>query len=42
MVVEDGEQCDCGFENDCDETCCYDASQGDSLKCKLKPGASCR
>ena len=42
QVVEDGEQCDCGFEDDCKESkCCYSASDGEN-KCKRKPEKQCR
>lgn len=39
-IVEEGEQCDCGYGTDCKETCCYDASH-EANKCKLKPGVQC-
>nr|XP_039315782.1 disintegrin and metalloproteinase domain-containing protein 15 isoform X4 [Saimiri boliviensis boliviensis] len=35
MFVESGEQCDCGFPDDCTDPCC------DSATCKLRPGAQC-
>uniref|UniRef100_A0A2K5DSP8 ADAM metallopeptidase domain 15 n=1 Tax=Aotus nancymaae TaxID=37293 RepID=A0A2K5DSP8_AOTNA len=35
MFVESGEQCDCGFPDDCTDPCC------DSSTCKLRPGAQC-
>lgn len=35
MFVEPGEQCDCGFSDDCTDPCCnYDT-------CQLRPGAQC-
>ncbi|KAM5256461.1 disintegrin and metalloproteinase domain-containing protein 15 [Ctenodactylus gundi] len=35
MFVDPGEQCDCGFSNDCTDPCCdYDT-------CQLRPGAQC-
>ena len=43
-VVEDGEECDCGWEEDCVEECCwpqrtkYSQSQ---LPCTLRPGKEC-
>ncbi|XP_048828902.1 disintegrin and metalloproteinase domain-containing protein 10-like [Brienomyrus brachyistius] len=40
-LVEAGEQCDCGYSDQCKEQCCYDANQPDNLKCKLKPGKVC-
>uniref|UniRef100_F7ECL0 ADAM metallopeptidase domain 15 n=1 Tax=Macaca mulatta TaxID=9544 RepID=F7ECL0_MACMU len=33
--VEPGEQCDCGFPDDCADPCC------DSSTCQLRPGAQC-
>jgi disintegrin and metalloproteinase domain-containing protein 10 len=39
-IVEEGEECDCGYGTDCKEACCIDASQ-DTNKCKLKPGKQC-
>uniref|UniRef100_A0A2R9BMX4 ADAM metallopeptidase domain 15 n=1 Tax=Pan paniscus TaxID=9597 RepID=A0A2R9BMX4_PANPA len=35
MFVEPGEQCDCGFLDDCIDPCC------DSSTCQLRPGAQC-
>ncbi|XP_063482694.1 disintegrin and metalloproteinase domain-containing protein 15 isoform X5 [Symphalangus syndactylus] len=35
MFVEPGEQCDCGFPDDCVDPCC------DSSTCQLRPGAQC-
>lgn len=41
-VLEKGEECDCGFDEDCTESCCHSASEEDELKrCKLKPTAKC-
>ncbi len=41
-IVEPGEECDCGYANECKEqNCCYDADQKPSLKCRLKPNAKC-
>ena len=39
MVVETGEQCDCGDKNTCKEQCCNPA--GTSNECKLKAGVDC-
>ncbi len=36
MVIEAGEDCDCGFPGDCTETCCNPST------CKLNAGATCR
>lgn len=41
-LVEQGEQCDCGYSDQCKDECCYDANQSEDKKCKLKPGKSCR
>lgn len=35
MFVDPGEQCDCGFPDDCTDTCC------DAFTCQLRPGAQC-
>ncbi|XP_031292019.1 disintegrin and metalloproteinase domain-containing protein 15 isoform X2 [Camelus dromedarius] len=35
MLVEPGEQCDCGFPDDCADPCC------DYHTCQLRPGAQC-
>lgn len=41
-IVEEGEECDCGYGGECKDKCCFDASEKDSTKrCKLRPGASC-
>jgi disintegrin and metalloproteinase domain-containing protein 10 len=40
-IVEQGEECDCGYKGDCKETCCYDASEEPSKKCRLKPNSEC-
>jgi disintegrin and metalloproteinase domain-containing protein 10 len=38
-VVEEGEECDCGWEEDCKDNCCYPMSSAQSaLACTLKPG----
>ncbi|XP_060057538.1 disintegrin and metalloproteinase domain-containing protein 15 isoform X4 [Erinaceus europaeus] len=34
-LLEPGEQCDCGFPDDCTDPCC------DSFTCQLSPGAQC-
>ncbi|KAK2503124.1 hypothetical protein MC885_014968 [Smutsia gigantea] len=34
-LVEPGEQCDCGFPDDCTDPCC------DHFTCQLRPGAQC-
>nr|XP_057945379.1 disintegrin and metalloproteinase domain-containing protein 10 [Doryrhamphus excisus] len=40
-LVEDGEECDCGYNDQCLESCCYDASEPEDRRCKLKPGKIC-
>lgn len=40
-LVEQGEQCDCGYSDQCKDECCYDANQPEDKKCKLKPGKNC-
>ncbi len=39
MIVEEGEECDCGFLEECQEKCCYSADS--DRKCELRQG-SCR
>jgi len=39
LFVEDGEECDCGYSNDCKEKCCNDASKVNA--CKLTVGSQC-
>ncbi|KAG9352187.1 hypothetical protein JZ751_020600 [Albula glossodonta] len=36
-LVEVGEECDCGYSDQCKDQCCYDANQPDGKKCKLRP-----
>ncbi len=40
QVVEEGEECDCGFKEDCTEDCCRVA--GETNGCTLKAGKTCR
>ncbi|XP_044135639.1 disintegrin and metalloproteinase domain-containing protein 10 [Bufo gargarizans] len=40
-LVEQGEECDCGYSDQCKEDCCYDANQPEDKKCKLRPGKRC-
>ncbi|XP_026775580.3 disintegrin and metalloproteinase domain-containing protein 10 [Pangasianodon hypophthalmus] len=40
-LVEPGEECDCGYNDQCKDQCCYDANQPDNKKCKLKPNKVC-
>lgn len=43
-VVEPGEECDCGWEEDCKDTCCYPQRRYppvDETPCHLTPNALC-
>ena len=44
--MEAGEECDCGFESDCQDECCNpkkENNQGDpAVECTLKGNVSCR
>uniref|UniRef100_A0AAY4DMV3 Disintegrin and metalloproteinase domain-containing protein 10 n=1 Tax=Denticeps clupeoides TaxID=299321 RepID=A0AAY4DMV3_9TELE len=40
-LVEAGEQCDCGYSDQCKDDCCYNANQPEGKKCTLKPPAKC-
>ena len=43
-VVEEGEECDCGWEEDCEERCCWPQRTefGEGEKpCTLRPGKAC-
>uniref|UniRef100_A0A8C4GXP8 Disintegrin and metalloproteinase domain-containing protein 10 n=1 Tax=Dicentrarchus labrax TaxID=13489 RepID=A0A8C4GXP8_DICLA len=40
-LVEEGEECDCGYSDQCKDVCCYSANEGEGKKCKLKPGKIC-
>lgn len=39
QVVEDGEECDCGFEDDCTDKCCNPAGKGQA--CTRPSGVRC-
>lgn len=41
-MVEPGEQCDCGYSDQCKDKCCHDANQPDNKKCTLKDHTVCR
>uniref|UniRef100_UPI00358F2F8E disintegrin and metalloproteinase domain-containing protein 10-like n=1 Tax=Myxine glutinosa TaxID=7769 RepID=UPI00358F2F8E len=41
QIMEEGEQCDCGFAKQCNDTCCYSADQAERQRCHLKPNAIC-
>lgn len=40
-ITEHGEQCDCGYEADCQDQCCYGKGSSQDLECKLRPGKQC-
>ena len=42
--MEEGEECDCGWEDECADRCCYPQTSGipEHTPCKLRPGAKCR
>ncbi|XP_076147648.1 disintegrin and metalloproteinase domain-containing protein 10 [Alosa pseudoharengus] len=40
-LVEAGEECDCGYSDQCKDMCCFDANQPEGTKCKLRPEALC-
>ncbi|XP_054468570.1 disintegrin and metalloproteinase domain-containing protein 10 [Anoplopoma fimbria] len=40
-LVEDGEECDCGYSDQCKDPCCFNANEAEGKKCKLQPGKSC-
>lgn len=41
-LVEAGEDCDCGYSDQCKDPCCYSANEEVGKKCKLQPGKVCR
>ena len=43
-VVEDGEECDCGWEEDCRDSCCFPQRRyppPEEVPCTLTPGSVC-
>ncbi|XP_022056523.1 disintegrin and metalloproteinase domain-containing protein 10 [Acanthochromis polyacanthus] len=40
-LVEAGEECDCGYSDQCTDPCCYSANEAEGKKCKLQPGKIC-
>lgn len=40
-LVEEGEECDCGYD-ECNDPCCYSANEEKGKRCTIKPGAECR
>ena len=44
-VVEKGEECDCGWEDECKDQCCYPQTSSNPTHhkpCTRRPGARCR
>lgn len=41
-LVEAGEECDCGYSDQCNDPCCYNANEAEGKRCKLQPGKICR
>lgn len=41
-LVEAGEECDCGYSDQCKDPCCYSANEAEGKRCKLQPGKICR
>lgn len=41
-LVEAGEDCDCGYSDQCADPCCYNANEAEGKRCKLQPGKICR
>ncbi|XP_077419472.1 disintegrin and metalloproteinase domain-containing protein 10 isoform X1 [Vanacampus margaritifer] len=40
-IVETGEECDCGYSDQCTDPCCFNANEDEGKKCKLQPGKIC-
>ncbi|XP_029001183.1 disintegrin and metalloproteinase domain-containing protein 10 isoform X2 [Betta splendens] len=40
-LVEIGEECDCGYSDQCKDSCCYSANEEEGKKCRLKPDKVC-
>ncbi len=44
-VVEPGEECDCGWAEDCTESCCFPMQSNppkNEIPCRLRPNVICR
>ena len=39
-IVEEGEECDCGYAEDCEENCCYGRTH--PQQCQRRANAQCR
>lgn len=40
-LVEAGEECDCGYSDQCKDICCYSANEEEGKRCKLQPDKFC-
>ncbi|KAL8558282.1 hypothetical protein ACOMHN_063976 [Nucella lapillus] len=40
-ITEEGEQCDCGYEADCKDVCCYGKGSTKGPECTLRAGKKC-
>ncbi|XP_033843907.1 disintegrin and metalloproteinase domain-containing protein 10 [Periophthalmus magnuspinnatus] len=40
-LVEDGEECDCGYSDQCNDICCHSANEEEGKRCKLQEGKVC-
>ncbi|XP_061428419.1 disintegrin and metalloproteinase domain-containing protein 10-like isoform X1 [Lethenteron reissneri] len=40
-LVEEDEECDCGFGEDCADSCCFPASAPAGQRCRLRPDVEC-
>ncbi|XP_061414243.1 disintegrin and metalloproteinase domain-containing protein 10-like [Lethenteron reissneri] len=40
-IVEEGEECDCGYRDQCRDQCCHNADEEQSKRCRLRPGMQC-
>ncbi|CAL1539676.1 unnamed protein product, partial [Lymnaea stagnalis] len=40
-IKEEGEQCDCGYYQDCNDECCFGKDSPEGTPCTLRKGAQC-
>ncbi|CAM9097542.1 unnamed protein product, partial [Lampetra fluviatilis] len=40
-LVELGEECDCGYSDQCQDRCCHHANSPEELRCRLRPSMAC-
>uniref|UniRef100_H3CVB6 Disintegrin and metalloproteinase domain-containing protein 10 n=1 Tax=Tetraodon nigroviridis TaxID=99883 RepID=H3CVB6_TETNG len=40
-LVESGEQCDCGYSDQCKDVCCYSANEPEGKRCRLQDNKIC-